>query len=108
MPVEVKLTIDKQNPDDKPRVMINEVKSLDEAIASHAAGIIIYLNNSSAVAEIKRILSADKRGANKVYFVPDVEGWDIKIDSGAGFAFYDAQIISKLRAVSGVTNIKEI
>ncbi len=108
LPVDIKLTIDKQNPDDKPRVMINEVKSLDEAIASHAAGIVIYLNNPSAVVEIKRILSADKRGANKVYFVPDVEGWDIKIDSGAGFAFYDAQIISKLRAVSGVTNIKEI
>lgn len=108
LPVLVKLTIDKQNADDNPRVMINDVKTLDEAIAEQAKGIVIYLNNISAVKEIKQILSTDKRGTNKVFLVPDVFGWDVKIDLGTTFAFYDTSIISKLRAVSGVTNVKEI
>ncbi len=108
LPVLVKLTIDKQNDNDNPRVMINEVKTLDEAITEQAKGIIIYLNNISAVKEIKQILSKDKKGVNKVYLVPDISGWDVKIDLGTAFAFYDTSIISKLRATPGVTNVKEI
>ncbi len=107
-PVCVKLTIDKQNADDMPRVMINEVKSLDEAIANNAKGIIISINNVAAVAQLKQILQKDKKGANKVYIVPEIEGWDIKIELAEGYAFYDPSIISNLRAVLGVTNIKEI
>ena len=108
LPVQVKLTIDKQNADDKPRVMINEVKALDEAIAEHAKGIVIYLKNVDAVKAVKQLLSKDKQGANKVYFVPVIEGWDIKIELPGGFAFYDTSIISKLRTIDGVSDVKEI
>ena len=108
LPVLVKLTIDKQNADDNPRVMINEVKTLDEAIAEQAKGVIIYFNSVPAVKEIKQILSTDKKGANKVYLVPEVQGWDVKMEINSTFAFYDTSIISKLRNVAGVTNVKEI
>ena len=108
LPVQVKLTIDKQNADDKPRVMINEVKTLDAAIAEQARGVVIYLSTTDAVKAVKQILSTDKQGANKVYIVPEIVGWDVKMEVPGGFQFFDTSIISKLRVVDGVTDIKEI
>ncbi|MBP5615725.1 MAG: DNA polymerase III subunit alpha [Alphaproteobacteria bacterium] len=108
LPVQVKLTIDKQNTDDKPRVMINEVKTLDTAIAEQAKGVVIYLSTDDAAKAVKQILSTDKQGANKVYIVPQIAGWDVKMEVPGGFQFFDTSIISKLRAVDGVTDIKEI
>ena len=107
-PVFVKLSIDKLDEQKAPRVMINEVKTLDQAIAEQAKGVIIYLNTVSASHEVQKILAADKKGANKVYLVPEVNGWDIKMELEGGYAFYDTTILSKLRAVPGVTQIKEI
>ena len=107
-PVMVNLSVDKPDPEKDPRVMINDVKTLDEAIAEQANGVIIYLNTISAVKDIKKILSTDKKGTNKVYFVPEIKDWDIKMELDGGYAFYDASVISKLRAIPGVTQIKEI
>ena len=88
--------------------MINEVKTLDQSIAEQANGVIIYLNNVSAVRELKQILSQDRQGANKVYLIPDIKDWYVKIELAGSYAFADSTILSKLRAVSGVTQIKEI
>jgi len=108
LPVLAKLTIDKQDPESRPRIKIDEVKNLDTAIAEQARGAVIYVNSPVAVPEIKKILSADKRGANKVYIIPEVKGWDVKIELDGAFAFYDTTILSKLRAINGVSDVKEI
>ncbi|MBO7098113.1 MAG: DNA polymerase III subunit alpha [Alphaproteobacteria bacterium] len=108
LPVLVKLTINSQDADKGPRIMINEVKNLDSAIAEQARGARIYVNSESAVREIKKILSTDKKGANKIYIVPEIAGWDIKIELEGGFAFYDTSILSKLRGIAGVSDIEEI
>lgn len=106
LPVLARLTIEMQ--EDRPSIKIDELKNLDEAIAEQAKGAVIYVNNAVAVPEIKKILSADKRGANKVYIIPEVKGWDVKIELAGAFAFYDTSILSKLRAVEGVSDVKEI
>ena len=108
LPVLAKLTIDKQDPESRPRIKIDEVKNLDTAIAEQARGALIYVSSPSAVSEIKKILSADKRGANKVYIIPEIKGWDVKIELDGAFAFYDTSILSKLRAINGVSDVKEI
>ena len=108
MPVLVKLTIDKQNEDSNPRIMINSVKLLDEAIAEQAKGLIISLNEISAVMELKDILKTDKRGANKIYIVPEIENWEVRIELDGGYAFAQSDIIGKIRAISGITAVKEI
>jgi len=108
LPVFVKLSIDKQDPEKDPRIMIESVKILDEAIAEQSKGVIIYLNSVPAVNAVKQILSKDKKGTNKVYLVPEVKEWEVKIELAGGYAFYDPSIISKLRSVSGVTQIMEI
>lgn len=108
VPVFVKITIDKQSDDASPRVMINSVKTLDEAIAEQANGLIITVNESSAVTEIKQILRQDKRGANKIFLVPELKDWEVRIELEGGYAFTDLNLITKIRAVPGVKSVKEI
>lgn len=108
VPVLVKITIDKQSEDSNPRVMINSVKTLDEAIAEQAKGLIITLGDIAAVAPVRDVLKQDKRGANKVYIIPDIENWDVRIELDGGYAFMDSNLIGKLRHISGVLNVKEI
>ena len=108
VPVLVKLTIDKQSEDANPRIMINAVKTLDEAIAEQAKGLIINITNIDAVAAVKDILQKDKQGANKIYIVPEITDWDVRIELSGGYAFYDVNLISKIRAVPGVSSVKEI
>ena len=62
VPLLVKVTIDKQTEDASPRIMINSVKKLDEAITEQAKGLIITLGDVSAVVGVKDILKTDKRG----------------------------------------------
>ncbi len=108
VPVLVKLTIDKQNEEGNPRIMINSVKTLDEAIAEQARGLIINVTNIDAVMAVRDILKQDRQGANKIYIVPETTDWDIRIELSGGYAFYDVNMIGKLRAISGVSSVKEI
>lgn len=108
VPVLVKLTIDSQNEDAHPRIMINSVKSLDDAITEQAKGLIITINNIAAVNAIKNIIQKDKKGTNKIYIIPDINDWDVRIELDGGFAFYDTSFIGQLRNVPGVVTVQEI
>ena len=107
-PFLVKITIDKQTEDTAPRVMINSVKKLDEAITEQAKGLIITVTDVSAVRQLKEILQADRKGANKIYIIPDIPDWDLRFELPDGYAFYDTAIITKIRSVAGVSDVKEI
>lgn len=107
VPLLVSIVITKETEESSPRVMINSVETLDQAIANVANGLIIYINNVSAVPQLKEILSRDRNGTNKIYIKPEHPEWDVRIELAGGFAFMN-DIISKIRAVSGVTTIKEI
>lgn len=106
-PLLVSITIDKQTDEGSPRVMINTVELLDKAISEVANGLIISITNTSAVRQLKEILYQDKRGRNKVYAVPQDKDWDVRIDLG-GFAFANPDMLSKIRNIPGITEIKEI
>ena len=107
-PVLAKITIDKQSEDASPRIMINSLKILDEAITDQAKGLIITISDVSAVVEVSDILKKDRRGSNKIYIIPEVKDWDVRIELSGGYAFYESDIISKIRAIAGVSSVKEI
>lgn len=107
VPLLVSIIITKESEETNPRVMINSVETLDQAIADVANGMIIYVNDTSAIKPIKEILSKDRNGTNKIYIKPEHPEWDVRIELPGGFAFIN-DIISKVRAISGVTTIKEI
>ncbi len=108
IPVLVYMTIDKQNEEGNPRCLINRVETLDKAIADSANGIEIKINDISAIDPLKQILQSDRNGKNKVYIVPENKEWDIRIQLSGGFAFAEADFLSKIRSIPGITTIKEI
>ena len=107
-PLLVKVTINKQSEEENPRVMINSVKTLDEAIAEQAKGLVISIDNIAAVTEVKKVLYTDMRGLNKVYLEPELNDWDVRIELDGGFAFSDNMMLTKLKSIPGVSSVKEI
>lgn len=107
-PLLVKLVIDKKTEEENPRIRIDSVKTLDEAIAEQAKGIIISIENIAAVAEIKKLLCMDRRGLNKVYIEPEVVDWYVRIELDGGYAFADNMLLTKLKSIPGVATVKEI
>ena len=106
-PLLVKVTINKQSEEENPRVMINSVKTIDEAIAEQAKGLIISVSNISAIKELKKILYTDMRGTNKVYIEPELDDWEVRIEIEGGFAFADSMMLSKLKSIPGISSVKE-
>ena len=98
----------KQSEEENPRVMINSVKTLDEAIAEQAKGLVISIDNIAAVTEVKKVLYTDMRGLNKVYLEPELNDWDVRIELDGGFAFSDNMMLTKLKSIPGVSSVKEI
>ena len=107
LPLLVSVSITKENEEALPRTMINLVETLDQAIANVSSGLIIYVNDVSAVKPIHEVLRHDNNGVNKIYIKPDIPEWDVRIELPGGFAFVN-DTMSKIRAISGVTTIKEL
>lgn len=108
LPLLAGVQIEKETPDASPRIMITSVETLDKAVADVANGIIIYISNLAAVSPLREILGRDRNGSNKVYIKPENEDWDIRIELAGGFAFADDNFLSKIKAIQGVSAVKEI
>ncbi len=106
-PLLVCVTIDKKDEETNPRLMINTVETLDQAIAEVTEGLEIYVNDINTVRPLKQILAKDRNGRNKIYIKPDNDNWDIRIVLNGGFALY-GDILSQIRALPGISKIKEI
>ena len=107
LPLLVSVTIDKQNEEGNPRVMINSVETLDKAIAEVADGLEISIGDVGAVSGLSRILRQDRNGKNKIYIKPDNDNWDIRIELKGGYAL-QGDILSQIRSLAGITSVKEI
>ncbi len=107
MPLLVSVTIDKKEEDTNPRLMINAVETLDQAIAEVANGVEICINNANCVGPLHQILSKDRNGKNKIYIRPDNDNWDIRIALNGGFALF-GDILTQIRALPGISTVKEI
>ena len=106
-PLLVSVTIDKQEEEGRPKVMINLVETLDKAIADVANGLEISINDASVATPLRQILSRDRNGKNKIYIKPDDNNWDIRIALPGGYALY-GDILSQIRALPGISMVKEI
>ena len=107
VPLLISVTIDKKEEDATPRMMINTVETLDQAIAEVTDGLEIYINDIETVRRLKQILDKDRNGRNKIYIKPDNDNWDIRIALNGGFALY-GDILSQIRALPGISKVKEI
>ncbi len=105
-PLLINVTIDKKEEDANPRMMINSVETLDQAIAEIADGLEISIDDVSAVRPLKDILNKDRRGRNKIYIKPLNNQWDVTISLPDGFALY-GDTLTQIRALPGIS-VKEI
>ena len=108
LPLLVNVSIEKESEEATPKINIRSVETLDKAVADVANGIIICINNNAALKPLHEILAQDKNGPNKVYIKPENDNWDIRIELAGGFAFNDDKLLSKIKAVQGVSKVKEI
>lgn len=106
-PLLVKVTITKEEDKEMPRILINSVQTIDQAIAEQAKGLTITINNISAVSEVKKLLCTDRRGMNKVYIVPELDDWEVRIELEGGYAFADSLLLTHLKSIPGVASVKE-
>lgn len=107
MPLLVSVTIDKKEEDTNPRLMINSVETLDQAIAEVTNGLEICISDANCVKQLHQILSKDRNGKNKIYIRPDNDNWDIRIALNGGFALF-GDILTQIRALPGISTVKEI
>ena len=108
LPLFVKVKIEKQAEDMPPRMLFNVIKTLDEEITENSKGLIIVVNNVEAVRPIREVLSHERYGTNKVYIKPENDDWDIRIELKNGYALANGDLLSSIRAIAGVSLVKEI
>ncbi|MBE6445032.1 MAG: DNA polymerase III subunit alpha [Alphaproteobacteria bacterium] len=106
-PLLISVTIDKQEEDGRPRVMINHVETLDKAISEVTNGLEISISDVSAVSALHQILKQDRNGKNKIYIKPENNQWDIRIELSGGFGLYD-NVLSQIRSLPGISEVKEM
>ena len=107
LPLLVGVTVEKQDEEAAPRVMINSVETLDQAISDGVNGLVIGISNVEAVKGLHQILGHDRNGLNKVYLEPQNEEWDVRISLPGGFAFAN-DVLSKIRSLPGISYVKEL
>ncbi|MBR1398616.1 MAG: DNA polymerase III subunit alpha [Alphaproteobacteria bacterium] len=108
LPLFAQVIIEKQSEDIPPRIRYNIIKTLDDAIAENSKGLIIYVNNTEAIKPIREALMKEHFGTNKVYIKPELDDWDVRIELKNGYTLADGTAISNIRAINGVTLVKEI
>lgn len=106
-PLLVNATLNKREENENSRMQINTVELLDAAIASVSDGLEIYIDDKSAISELKQILQRDRNGKNKIYIKPVTRDWDITIALKGGFALW-GDTTSQIRAIPGINKIKEL
>lgn len=107
-PLFIQAKIEKQQEDIPPRVLFNVIKSLDEAITENSKGLIIIIDNAEAVKPLRQLLSREHFGTNKIYIKPQLEDWTVRIQLKDGYALDNGQLLTSIRAIAGVSLVKEV
>ena len=108
LPLYLQAKIEKQGDDIPPRMMFNIIKTLDEEITENSKGLIIEINNITAVRPIREILSHEHYGQYKIYIKPVLEEWDVRVLLKNGYALDNGALLTSIRAIPGVSLVKEL
>ena len=108
LPLYVQAKIEKQQEDLPAKMIFNMVKTLDDVITENSKGLIIEINDISAVRPIREILSHEHYGNYKVYIKPVLDDWNVRIQLKNGYAFDNGGLLTNLRNLPGVTSVKEL
>jgi DNA polymerase-3 subunit alpha len=108
VPLLVQMVIEKTDEDRPPRIMFNSIRTLDEAITESSKGLEISVNDVAALRPITQILLREHFGPNKIYIKPELPDWDVRIALPKSYALDNGGLMTALRAIAGVTHVKEL
>lgn len=108
LPLYVQVVIEKQEEDKPPRMLFNSIKTLDAAITEASKGLEITVNDVSAIRKISQALLKEHFGPHKIYIKPELPDWDVRIALKNSYALDNGGLLSTLRAISGITSVKEL
>jgi DNA polymerase III subunit alpha len=105
----VLLTVDVRTEEESLRLMVADAMALDQAVASTAAGLRIYLREKEPLASIQQILNRAGRGKGKVQIALDLTdaGLETDVTVRGGFAISPA-IRGAIKAIPGVADLQDI
>lgn len=108
LPLYVQAKIEKAQDDMPPKMVFNVVRTLDSEITENSKGLIIEINNVSAIRPIREALSREHYGNYKVYIKPELSDWDVRIQLKNGYALDNGGLLTTIRAIAGVSSVKEL
>ena len=108
LPLFIQAKIEKTDEELPPKMMINTVKTLDEAITENSRGLIIEISDVAAVRPLKNLLIHEHYGPNKIFIKPMLDEWDVRMELKNGYALDNGNLLTAIRAIAGVSLVKEL
>ena len=108
LPLYVQAKIEKPLDDSPVKMVFNMVRTLDAEITENSKGLVIDVNDISAVRQIREILSHEHYGNYSIYIKPVLDDWDVRIQLKNGYALDNGNLLTSLRNLTGVSSVKEL
>ncbi len=102
------LSVDVRAEEDSLRLMVNDVTSLDHAVATTAAGLRIFLRDPDPIGSIKQILDRAAKGKGRVQISLDLTdmGWETELSLPGRYAISPA-VRGAIKSVPGIVEIQD-
>ncbi len=107
MPLFAQVSVEKADENASPRILFDNIKTLDMAISENANSLIIGVSNIEAIKKIKEISLKNRRTQNKIYIKAENKDFDLRIQLKDGFEISGAAI-SELKNTAGVSFVEEL
>ncbi len=101
------LTADARLEDEQLRLSCQHIESLDQAAAKTAAGVRVYISETSPLSTLRQLLAKEPRGRGRIVLVPKFDNREVEVALKATYSL-SAQTIGTLRTLPGVIEVQEI
>lgn len=106
-PLLITLNAEREEGADEPRMILQRAEMLDDVISKMAAGIVVVFGCEECLPKIREILDRAASGRSRILFAVQVDKWEVDIPLEKKYTL-TADIISELRAVPGVLEVRDI
>ncbi len=107
VPLFAQVTVEKADENASPRILFDNIKTIDQAISENANSLVIGVSNIAAVKKIKEISLKNRRTQNKIYIKAEHKDFDLRIQLKEGFEI-SGGIISELKNTAGISFVEEL
>jgi DNA polymerase-3 subunit alpha len=101
-PLLLQVTVEQRGEGEEPRITVQDLEPLDQAVSNAAAGLKIYLRDRSPLNHVRSLLAREGRGRARVSLVLDLDnGREVEIELPEGYRL-SAGVRQAVKALPGV------